>query len=29
MPILTKADRINYIPKQLKINTIKYGNRIN
>ena len=29
MPILTKADRINYIPKQLKINTIKYGNGIN
>ena len=29
MPILTKADKINYVPKRLKINTIKYGNGIN
>ena len=29
MPILTKADKINYLSQQQKINTIKYGNGIN
>ena len=29
MTILTKADKINYLSKQQKINTIKYGNGVN
>ena len=28
MTILTKADKINYLSKQQKINTIKYGNGV-
>ena len=29
MTILTKADKINYLSKQQKINTIKCGNVVN